>query len=90
MLIEYDLTSRIDTFDGIFPALETGLDRIAIVRSSLRDENQETGSCGTADPRPSAAAKGRKGQRPFWPDGTVHLAAGRNGDGGQSRMPARP
>ena len=38
VLIEFDLTSRVDNFDGIFPALETSLDRITITKPSLMDE----------------------------------------------------
>lgn len=32
VMIEFDLTSRTESFDGIFPALETSLDRISIIR----------------------------------------------------------
>lgn len=32
VVIEFDLTSRPETFDGIFPALETSLDRIGVTR----------------------------------------------------------
>lgn len=38
VLIEFDLTSRVDNFDGIFPALETSLDRMTITRPSLIPE----------------------------------------------------
>jgi len=36
--IKFDLTSRIDGFDGIFPTLETSLDRISITRPGIDDE----------------------------------------------------
>ncbi len=37
VLIEFDLTCRVDNFDGIFPALETSLDRMTITKPSLMD-----------------------------------------------------
>lgn len=38
VLVEFDLTSRVDGFDGIFPALETSLDRMTITRPSFIDQ----------------------------------------------------
>jgi len=40
VIIEFDLTSRVDNFDGIFPTLETSLDRMTIARPSLMDEGR--------------------------------------------------
>lgn len=38
VLIEFDLTSRVDNFDGIYPALETSLDRISITKPNFIEE----------------------------------------------------
>lgn len=38
VLVEFDLTSRTESFDGIFPALETSLDRISIIKSGSEDD----------------------------------------------------
>lgn len=38
VVVEFDLTSRSDGFDGIFPALETSLDRIVVTKPSVSTE----------------------------------------------------